>query len=305
MITGSRRSRVRLMRFGLVGTGHWARVTHAPAIAATAGAELVGVWGLRPEAVRHIADEHGARAYEDFDALLGDVDAVAFSVPPHVQAPLAIRAARAGKHLLLEKPIALSRDESDALVDEVEAAGVASVVFFTSRFQPEVREWLAEVNSTSDWDGATAHWLANAFSEDNPYASSQWRRDKGGLWDLGPHVLSILIATLGPVDRVVAERGPRDTTNLVLHHGSGAASVATVSIEAPVAAAVFDLVVWGARGRSWMPAWNLPPEVALAVAVRELIVTAESGQVEHPCDVRLGRDIVAVLAEAEEQLQHH
>ena len=124
------------MRFGLVGTGHWARVTHAPAIAATAGAELVAVWGRRPEAVRPLADEHGARAYEDFDALLDAVDAVAFSVPPDVQAPLATRAARAGKHLLLEKPIALARHDADELADAVAAAGVASVVFFTSRFQP-------------------------------------------------------------------------------------------------------------------------------------------------------------------------
>src|SRR5471030_2991716 len=212
------------MRFGLVGTGYWARVTHAAAIVATEGAELVGVWGRRPEAVHTIADEHGVRAYDDFDALLGDVDAVAFAVPPDVQAPLATRAARAGKHLLLDKPIALSRDDGDALADAVAAAGVASIVFFTSRFQPEVRAWLADVNTTSDWDGATAHWLGNAFGEGSPF-DTPWRHEKGGLWDLGPHVLSILIAALGPVDRVAAEAGVRDTANLLLHHASGATSV--------------------------------------------------------------------------------
>jgi predicted dehydrogenase len=285
------------MRFGLVGTGHWARVTHAPAIVATEGAELVGVWGRRAEAVHTVAAGHGVRAYDDFDALLGDVDAVAFSVPPDVQAPLATRAARAGKHLLLDKPIALSSVESDGLADAAAAAGVASVVFFTSRFQPEVRQWLDDVNTTSDWDGATAHWLGNAFGGGSPF-DTPWRRDKGGLWDLGPHVLSILIAALGPVDRVAAEAGPRDTTNLLLHHTSGATSVATVSIDAPEAAAVTDLVVWGPRGRSWMPAGSLPPEAALGIALRELMAAAESGQLDHPCDVRLGRDIVAVLAEA-------
>jgi predicted dehydrogenase len=289
------------MRFGLVGTGHWARVTHAPAIAATAGAELIGVWGRRPESVRPLAAEHGARAYDDFDALLGDVDAVAFSVPPQVQAPLATRAARAGKHLLLEKPIALTREDSDELAAAVEKAGVASVVFFTSRFQPELRTWLADVNTTSDWDGATAHWLANAFGEGSPFATP-WRREKGGLWDLGPHVLSTLIAVLGPVDRVSAEAGPRDTTSLLLHHTSGAASTATVSIDAPVAAGVTDLVVWGPRGRSWMPAGSLPAEAALGVALAELMAAATSGQVEHPCDVRLGRDVVSILAQAAEQL---
>lgn len=292
------------MRFGLVGTGYWARVTHAPAIAATAGAELVGVWGRRPEAVGTIAAEHGARAYDDFDALLGDVDAVAFSVPPDVQAPLATRAARAGKHLLLDKPIALTRDDSDALADAVAASGVASVVFFTSRFQPEVRAWLADVNTTSDWDGATAHWLGNGFAEDSPFAHSPWRRDKGGLWDVGPHILSLLLPTLGPVDRVTAESGPRDTTTLLLRHDSGATSVATLSIDAPAAAVVTDLVVWGRRGRSWLPAGSLAPAEALGVAVSELMSGAESGRVGHPCDVGFGREVVAVLAQAATQLQH-
>jgi predicted dehydrogenase len=291
------------MRFGLVGTGHWARVTHAPAIASTAGAELVGVWGRRPEAVSAIADEHRARAYDNFDALLDDVDAVAFSVPPNVQAPLATRAANAGKHLLLDKPIALSREDSDALVDAVAAAGVASVVFFTSRFVPAVRDWLADVNTTSDWDGATAHWLGDTFAEGSPYADSQWRHDKGGLWDLAPHILSIVMVILGPVDRVTAERGRRDTTNLLLHHTSGATSVATVSLEASEAATVMDLAVWGARGRTWMPAAFDAPQAALQVAVRELMSIVDYGAVEHPCNVRFGRDIVHVLAAAEAQLE--
>jgi predicted dehydrogenase len=291
------------MRFGLVGTGHWAWATHAPAIAATAGAELVGVWGRRPEAVQPLADEHGARAYDNFDRLLDDVDAVAFSVPPHVQAPLATQAARAGKHLLLDKPIALSREDSDALADAVAAAGVASVVFFTSRFVPEVREWLADVNTTSDWDGATAHWLGDTFGEGSPYADSQWRRDKGGLWDLAPHILSILLPILGSVDRVTTERGPRDTTNLLLHHTSGATSMSTVSLEAPPAATVMDVAVWGARGRSWMPPGFDAPTAALVVALGELITVAESDQVDHPCDVRFGRDIVHVLATAAAQLE--
>jgi predicted dehydrogenase len=291
------------MRFGLVGTGHWARVTHAPGIVAADDAELVGVWGRRPEAVREIADAQHARAYDDFDALLGDVDAVAFSVPPDVQAPLALKAAQAGKHLLLEKPIALSRSDSDALADAVAASGVASIVFFTTHFQPDVRQWLAWVDGPSDWEGATAHWLGNAFGEDSPYAGSTWRREKGGLWDVGPHTVSMLMTTLGPIDRVAAESGPHDTTALLLHHVSGATSVATLAIDAPEAATVHDLVVWGPRGRSWMPAWNVDPRDSLTEAVQQLVGMARSGQVEHPCDVRHGRDVVDVLIRAADQLR--
>jgi len=108
------------MRFGLVGTGYWAKITHASALASTPGAELVAVWGRNPAAAAALAAEHGAIAYQDFGEFLDNVDAVAFAVPPHVQAPLAIRAAEAGKHLLLEKPIALSADDADKLVAAVE-----------------------------------------------------------------------------------------------------------------------------------------------------------------------------------------
>jgi len=141
------------MRFGLVGTGYWARVTHAPAVASTEGVELTAVWGRDPRAAAGLAAEYQATPSRDIEAFLAGVDAVCFAVPPDVQAPIATRAARAGKHLLLEKPVALSEAEADGLVEAVEQAGVASVVFFTQRFQPDVRAWLAEVTARGGWAG--------------------------------------------------------------------------------------------------------------------------------------------------------
>src|SRR5258707_10360112 len=88
----------RRMRFGLVGTGYWARATHAAAIASTPGASLEAVWGRNPQATASLAAEHGAAAFtgeEAIDAFLDGVDAVAFSVPPYVQAPIATPAAPA------------------------------------------------------------------------------------------------------------------------------------------------------------------------------------------------------------------
>ena len=131
------------MRFGLAGTGYWARTAHAPALAAADDVEFTAVWGRNPQAAAGLAASYQAAAYDDIAGFLAAVDAVSFAVPPDVQAPLATRAAQAGKHLLLEKPIALSQEAADALVDAVGQAGVASVVFFTQRFQPDVRAWLA------------------------------------------------------------------------------------------------------------------------------------------------------------------
>src|SRR5262249_47728601 len=145
----------RPLAFGLAGTGHWARIVHAPALASTPGIQLAGVWGRNAQAAAALADEYGCASYLDFGELLAHVDAVDFALPPDVQAELGARAAGAGKHLLLEKPIATSEPGADALAAAVQEAGVASVVFFTARFQPEVRAWLAAA-AGGRWTGASA-----------------------------------------------------------------------------------------------------------------------------------------------------
>ncbi|CAM5596955.1 Oxidoreductase OS=Streptomyces aurantiogriseus OX=66870 GN=GCM10010251_29110 PE=4 SV=1 [Streptomyces aurantiogriseus] len=96
------------MRIGLLGTGPWAQMVHAPVLGAHEGLDFAGVWGRRPAAAKELADRHGTRAYDEVDALLADVDAVAVALPPDVQAELAVRAAEAGCHLLLDKPLAAS-----------------------------------------------------------------------------------------------------------------------------------------------------------------------------------------------------
>ena len=294
------------MRFGLVGTGYWAQVTHGPALAGLPGAELAAVWGRDPSAAAALAATCGAASQADFDAFLGQVDAVAFAVPPHVQAPLAVRAAEAGKHLLLEKPAALSVAEADRLVAAVDEAQVASVVFFTWRFNPEIRAWLTDEQarggwSGEGWSGGAAIWLGTALQDGNPFGTP-WRREKGALWDLGPHLVGMLWACLGPVTEVTAVAGKSDVAHLVLRHQTGQTSTVTTTLNAPEAAAGVTVFVWGEAGRSVMPAELVDPVAALRAAAAELMAGAAEGRPAHPCDVRFGRDITWVLAEAEAQL---
>jgi predicted dehydrogenase len=291
----------RPLRFGLVGTGHWARVTHAPALASTEGIEFAAVWGRNPEAAAALAARHGAVAYRDLGDFLAGLDAVAFSVPPDVQSEIAVRAAGAGKHLLLEKPIATSDADADRLVRAVQDGGVASVVFFTARFQPDVRAWLADAAQQDRWAGGCAVWLGSAWQATSPF-NTPWRREHGGLWDLGPHVVSLLWASLGPVVSVTADAGRADVAYLVLHHQSGASSTVTLTLSASEAAAGFDLYLWGEHGRSAAPAEAEQAEEPLRVALTELAANARSGRVAHPCDVRFGRDVGHVLAEAQRQV---
>src|SRR5260370_32141923 len=129
------------LKFGLVGTGYWARVTHATVLASEPAVDFTAVWGRSAGKAAAVGEEFGARPYSDFADFLRHVDAVAFAVPPDVQAELGVQAAVAGKHLLLEKPVTTSAAGAERLVSAVERAGVASVVFFTDRFTATNRQW--------------------------------------------------------------------------------------------------------------------------------------------------------------------
>ncbi|WP_030205807.1 Gfo/Idh/MocA family protein [Streptomyces bikiniensis] len=286
-------------RIGLLGTGPWAGHTHAPALAAHPDVEFSGVWGRRAEAAEALAAASGTRAYEDVDALFAASDAVALALPPDVQAPLAVRAAAAGCHVLLDKPVATTVAGAREVAEAVEAAGAASVVFCTLRFAEPTASWIAERAAADGWFLGEAHWLGSLYGSGSTseYAASPWRREKGGLWDVGPHVLSVYLPILGDVTEVTAAPGPGDTHHLVLRHASGASSTATLTLSAPPEAAEAALTLYGTEGRAEMPRWNGAVD-AFGAAVDALAVAARTG-VPHPCDARFGLRLTEILTEAE------
>jgi predicted dehydrogenase len=290
------------MRFGLVGTGTWAQQVHGPALAAAPGVDLVGVWGRSAEHAQVLAETLGCRSYDDTDALFADVDAVAFAVPPDVQADLAVAAARAGCHLLLEKPVAIDAAKAHALGDAVTVAGVASLVFHTDRFIPGSRAWFDQVRSVDGWRGGWVRWFSALQEPGNAFGESAWRRESGALWDIGPHAMSTLTAALGPIESVRATGGPADLVVLAFTHRSGATSTATLSVFAPPAAAGFEAAVWGDSGVLAMP--PRPDEAVLdayGVAVAELVDCAGTGR-PHALDVAFGVHVVDLLANAADQV---
>jgi predicted dehydrogenase len=275
------------MRFGLLGTGYWAAETHAAALVAPPGTTLAGVWGRDPAKAAALADRYGIRPYEDVDELIAAVDAVAIALPPHVQAPLAARAARAGKHLFLDKPLALTVEAADEVVAAVDATGVGSVVFFTSRFNPPAVDFLREAAATGGWDGGRATLLGSVGG--TPYDASPWRHEYGGLWDVGPHALSLLIPVLGPIAGVSAALGPHQTATALLTHRSGAVSTMTLSLASPVT--TWDVSFYGT------PGWGSVPPVTDAVAAAVVALAALTAG-DRSCDVHFARDVTAVLVRA-------
>ena len=282
------------MRFGVLGTGFWAKEVHVAGLAEHPTAELAGVWGRDVAKAKAVGAEFDVPGFADVEELLSRVDAVAIALPPDVQAPLVERAAAAGKHLLLEKPIALDVAGADRVVAAARDAGVASVVFFTFRFQAATSTWLTQAART-ELAGGSGSWLSSLGG--SPFDSSPWRKEHGALWDIGPHALSLLVPALGPVVSVQAGAGLRDTVHLVLTHESGVASTVTLSHTVAPMSAGIEFFVHGDAGRLvLLPATEAPVE-AFGTAVDELTAAALTGGA-HPCDVVFGRDVVAVLATA-------
>jgi predicted dehydrogenase len=279
-----------MVRFGLIGTGYWAAAVHAPGIAAHPRTELVGVWGRDQAKAAKLAAQHAAQPFSVVDELIEAVEAVAFSVPPDIQAELAARAAESGRLLLLEKPLALTVEAADLLV---QAARAPTVVFFTRRFDPGVGAWFRTEVDDRSWDGGSVQMLASIFEPGNPFGQSPWRRERGALWDIGPHALALLLPTLGPVEQVAALRGQRDEVHLSLRHATGAASSVTLSLTAQVE--MTEVLFWGGGGLARMPG-----DVDVASAYAGAIDALLAG------DDRFGagfaRDVVQVLSDVDEQL---
>lgn len=263
---------------------------HARGIAAHPQAELVGVWGRDQVKAATLAAQHGAQPFSDVDELIAAVEAVAFAVPPDIQAELAVRAAAAGRSLLLEKPLALTLEAADRLVQAVRAP---TVVFFARRFDPGVGAWFRTEVETRGWDGGSVVLLASIFEPGNPFGESAWRRERGALWDVGPHALALLLPTLGPVEQVAAVRGRGDEVHLALRHTTGTASSVTLSLTAP--AQLTEVLFWGSEGVARMPG-HVDLAAAYAAAI-DALLTADTR-----FDVGFARDVVHVLSAADQRL---
>jgi predicted dehydrogenase len=287
------------MRFGLFGTGPWAHQAHAPGLAAHPDVEFVGVWGRNEAKAAELAAEYGAKAYPTIDALIADVDAVAVALPPDVQAPIALRAAQAGKHLLLDKPVAFTAAAADEISAAAAESGVASVVLFTRRFMPQLERFLAQAVETGGWVEARVDHVGSIYTAGNPFGASAWRRESGGLWDVGPHAVALVVPVLGAVTEVTAMVGARDMSHVLLRHSSGAISTLTLSVDVPVAAAREDAIFAGEAGVITAPEQRWDPVVAFGIALTEL-TTAAAGGPRSEMDVRFGAEVTAVLAAAAE-----
>ena len=288
------------VRVGLVGAGPWAQLFTAPLLGRGPDCTLAAVWARRGDEAERVAGRHGAVAAGSFDALLGTCDAVAFAVPPNVQAELAARAAAAGLPVLLDKPIGLELDEAERLADVIASSGVVSQLVLTNRYRPSMRAFL-DTAATFDAVAGRATFLGGGAIPGN-YFATPWRLERGALLDLGPHVLDALDAALGAIVEVRAAGDPLGVVAVTCTHDGGAISQATLSATTPVERSGLVVELFGPQGRLTLDTGDGDAgdegrdiRAAMSTIASEFAAAVRSG-VPHRLDVRRGLHLQRLIA---------
>ncbi|HYZ57344.1 MAG TPA: Gfo/Idh/MocA family oxidoreductase [Streptosporangiaceae bacterium] len=234
------------VRIGLAGAGRRAATAHAPSLAACGEARFAGVWAPRPEAARRLAETHGVPACRSFGELLSQCDAVAFAVPPAAQPALASAAARRGKAVLLESPVAGDLAGAQELVLAVTQAHVTSQVALMWRYAFAVRDFLSAGVPRTHPQGGSGRLVSAAFAAGSDVPA--WRIEMGVLRSFGPYLIDLLDAALGRVGGVRAHGDPQGWLGLMLEHSEGRFSEASLTATATPDSQRADVEIFGSGG---------------------------------------------------------
>jgi predicted dehydrogenase len=198
------------MKFGMIGAGMIAGI-HAKAIRAMRGGTLHSVFDQRPEAARRLAAEHGIRAFPAMEEFLADpeLDIVTVCTPSGAHFEPALAAIRAGKHVIVEKPLEVTRDRVDHLIAEAEEHGVTLASVLNRRFNPAMEAFKQAVDAGRFGQLTSASCYVKWFRDQAYYDSAPWRGtwalDGGGvLMNQAIHAIDALIHLAGPVAAVQA-----------------------------------------------------------------------------------------------------
>ena len=189
------------VNIALVGLGYWGP-NLARNFAATKGGKLHTLCDARPDRLEHVGAQYpGVRTTTDFDTVLADPDvhAMVLATPPKTHHPLGLAAMAAGKHLLVEKPLANTSAECEDLIRAAAARSLTLMVGHVFVYNPAVRR-VRELIASGDL-GDILYVYSQRLN------AGQVRQDANALWNFAPHDLSILTYWLGTVPVSVVARG--------------------------------------------------------------------------------------------------
>ncbi len=198
------------VRFGIIGCGTISRF-HATAIDRIEDAELYGVYdGWRPGAERFVT-EHPAVIFDSLEELLAspEVDAVCICTPSGLHTEQAVAAMKAGKSIVVEKPMSLSLSDADLLISTAEETGAKVCVISQFRFSAAVQEVRRALDEGAFGKVVSGSLSMKYFRSHEYYASGGWRgtwaMDGGGcLMNQGIHGIDVFRYLMGPVKTLTA-----------------------------------------------------------------------------------------------------
>jgi predicted dehydrogenase len=246
---------VKTVRVGFVGCGRVTETRHLAALRRVPGVEAVALADMDAARLSKVGDAYGvARRYADWRAIVEDdcVDAVAVCVPPALHAEVASAALDAGKHVFVEKPLALTLDECDILdAAAARAAGLVAAVGFQMRCHRLVREARAAL---ARGELGRVKLVRTVFASGARARPDQpaWRarRESGGgcVFELGTHHFDLVRFTLGQEAReVYASSDEREETAVVSLKTDGGVQVSASFSEGTCEG--HELEFYGERGR--------------------------------------------------------
>ncbi len=229
---------MKTIRWGMIGCGAVAEVKSGPGFYKADNSALVAVTSADPALTKSFAQRHGvAKAYDTSEQLVADteVDAVYVATPPSSHKPLSLLVAKAGKHVYVEKPMAMRFEECREIVDVCAEQGVRLFVAFYRRAMPrflKIKEWI---------DGGAIGEVLNVRAvqhqppapEDLSRATLPWRLKPevsggGKFLDMGIHELDLFDFLFGAIEEVHGVASNRaglydveDTVTATWRHASG------------------------------------------------------------------------------------
>jgi len=222
--------------FGLIGCGRVAP-RHAQSIGELPGARLVAVADVVRSRGERFAKEHGAAAYQDYRYLLDrkDIDVVCICTPSGMHAQMGVDAIHAGKHVIVEKPMALSLADADRLIAAAKSTKVKLCIVLQNRYNPPMQDLRRLVDEGRLGQlllaNVTVRWYRpQEYYEDGWHGT--WAMDGGALMNQSIHHIDALQWLMGDVESVCAYTGTlahqmeaEDTGVAVLRFTTGALGV--------------------------------------------------------------------------------
>ena len=218
-----------MIHVGVIGCGKIAQVRHLPEYADNEEAQIDGVYDLNPERAKEIAEKYGARSYSSYEELLEnpEIEAVSVCVANDAHAEITIAALKAGKHVLCEKPMAVTLDQCNAMVETARACGKYLMIGHNQRLAKAHRMAKkllekGEIGNILTFKTSFAHSGPENWAIDR---NNMWFFDKnksafGAMADLGIHKTDLIQFLTGQkvseVSAVITTLDKRDSSGQLI-----------------------------------------------------------------------------------------